>query len=296
MGATTHPTVTITIAKHHGLGNDFLVAFDVDLPDGLADDPDKLAELARRLCDRRRGVGADGLLIAWQGSDENVDATMTLHNADGTVAEMSGNGIRCFVQAVAMRRGSTIVEQEWRIATDAGLRTVGVRPIDDVTIEASVDMGDIVAIDAPTNWAELGCHPDRPVLHVSTGNPHSVVGVDDVAAVDLAALGAKVPQVNLEIVEPGDEPTSVRMRVHERGAGITEACGTGACATAWAARCWGLVPASAREITVVMDGGSARVRLDHPSTGRVTLIGPAVFIGRATVTVPLHLTTSELPT
>ena len=95
-----------------------------------------------------------------------------------------------------------------------------------------------------------------------------------------------VPYVNLEIVEPGPEPDAITMRVHERGAGITEACGTGACASAWAAHEWGLVPASASEIVVHMDGGDARVRLHQPSAGRVTLVGPAQYI--ATVEVSVH--------
>ena len=91
-------------------------------------------------------------------------------------------------------------------------------------------MGDGRALAEPAGWETLGCHPDRPVAHLSLGNPHSVVGVDDVAAVDLLELGAKVPDVNLEIIEPGPEANAVTMRVHERGAGITAACGTGACA------------------------------------------------------------------
>ena len=91
--------------------------------------------------------------------------------------------------------------------------------------------------------------------------------------------------MNLEIVEPGPEVHGITMRVHERGAGITEACGTGACASAWAASAWGLVPASTAEILVHMDGGDARVRMHHPSPGRVTLVGPAQCIATITVEV-----------
>jgi diaminopimelate epimerase len=123
------------------------------------------------------------------------------------------------------------------------------------------------------------------VVHLSLGNPHSVVGVDDVGVVDLLGLGQIVPYVNLEIIEPGPEVDAITMRVHERGAGITEACGTGACAAAWAARQWGLVPAAAEEILVHMDGGDAKVRMHHPSEGRVTLVGPAQFIAEITVEV-----------
>ena len=102
-------------------------------------------------------------------------------------------------------------------------------PTDDPdTIEASVAMGAVEPLGEPSGWNELGCHPDRPVAHLSVGNPHSVVGVDEVGAVDLVHLGSLVPHINLEIVEPGPEPNAITMRVHERGAGVTEACGTGA--------------------------------------------------------------------
>jgi diaminopimelate epimerase len=118
---------------------------------------------------------------------------------------------------------------------------------------------------------------------VSLGNPHSVVGVEEVAIVDLGHLGSLVPHVNLEIIEPGPGSNAITMRVHERGAGITRACGTGACAAADAAISWGLVPKSTEEVVVHMDGGVARVRIsdDH----RATLTGPTEYI--ATITVPV---------
>lgn len=266
---------TITLTKHHGLGNDFLVAFHPDVAVvGLAD-------LARRVCDRRRGVGADGLLVA--ESEPGYAARMWLYNADGSRAEMSGNGIRCFAQALAMRRGDL---DDQRILTDAGERLVRLTATGAAdTIEASVDMGPVEPIGQPADWAALGCHPDRPVAHLSVGNPHSVVGVDDVEVVDLAALGAKVPTVNLEIVEPGEQQHVIRMRVHERGAGITEACGTGACASAHAAASWGLATPRDGKLTVRMDGGSATVELDAPAPGRVTLTGPATFVATIEIEV-----------
>jgi diaminopimelate epimerase len=96
-----------------------------------------------------------------------------------------------------------------------------------------------------------------------------------------------VPLVILDLVEPGPEPHAITLRVHERGAGVTEACGTGACASAWAAAAWRLVPAGVEEIVVHMDGGDARVRLNDPEPGHVTLIGPAVHV--AAVVVELEL-------
>jgi diaminopimelate epimerase len=120
---------------------------------------------------------------------------------------------------------------------------------------------------------------------VSLGNPHSVVGVGagDVALVDLARLGALVPHVNLEIIEPGPGSNAITMRVHERGAGITRACGTGACAAASAAIQWGFVSEVSEQVVVHMDGGIARVHI--ADDGRATLIGPAQFI--ASITVPV---------
>ena len=268
----------ISITKHHGLGNDFLVC---DTAQMTADAP--WPELARRWCDRRRGVGADGLLLLTVIDD--LELSMVLYNADGSRAEMSGNGIRCLAQAAfgAQRRTEAVT---YSVHTDAGLRTVVVEPVDAVTVQASVSMGEVSDLDEPHGWAAIGADPMRPVLHLSTGNPHTVVGVDDVRAVDLLTLGLQVPQINLEIIEPGPEPSAITMRVHERGAGITEACGTGACVSAWAAVHWGLAFPVDGEIVVHMDGGDARVRLHEPEHGHVTLVGPAVLIAHLQIEAP----------
>jgi diaminopimelate epimerase len=259
----------VTLAKHHGLGNDFLVLHsppETDLP-----------ALAKKVCDRRRGIGADGLLIV--EDEDGFDARMTLYNADGSRAEMSGNGIRCFAQSVARRRESL---QSLNILTDAGARTVELWATDDPdTLHASVSMGAAMPLPVPKNWHALELDPGRPVLHLSLGNPHSVVATDDVFAVDLAEAGALVPHLNLELIHAGPESDAITMRVHERGAGITEACGTGATAAAYAAAQWGLVAPGIREITVHMDGGDAKVRLGD----ELTLIGPTTYIATATVEV-----------
>lgn len=265
---------TLELTKHHGLGNDFLVVFHPHVDD--------LPGLARRLCDRRTGIGADGLLIGH--SADGYAAEMVLYNADGSRAEMSGNGIRCFAQALAGRRGDL---EPQRISTDAGDRVVHLTATDDpATISARVEMGVVGVIDEPDSWATLGCHPDRPVSHLTMGNPHSVVGVDEVAVVDLADLGSKIPQVNLEIIEPGPELNGITMRVHERGAGITQACGTGACAAAYASKQWGLVKADADEILVHMDGGTASVSFDVDAPTRAVLTGPATLIAKIEVPIP----------
>ncbi len=259
----------LSLTKHHGLGNDFLVLFHPD-EHGITD----LPGLARQLCHRRTGLGADGLLVA--DTAEGYAARMTLYNADGSVAEMSGNGIRCFAQAVAARRGDLGPQL---ILTDAGDKVVTLATTEDPsTIMAQVEMGPVDELPEPEGWAAVECHPDRPVAHLSLGNPHSVVGVDEVAQVDLDDLGGRIPHVNLEIVEPGPESNAITMRVHERGAGITAACGTGACASAYAARSWGLVPPIEPEVVVHMDGGSATVAFDESTPPRAILTGPATHI------------------
>lgn len=237
------------------------------------------AQCAREWCNRKSGIGADGLLLL--GGSVGADRlTMRLFNSDGSRAEMSGNGIRCLAQAAFIRDkrqdASTYV-----VITEAGERAVEVLPQanDRDTVMASVDMGRIEQLSEPANWSAIGCDPNRPVAHISVGNPHSVVGVEDVRVVNLLEIGLKVPQINLEIIEPGPETHAITMRVHERGAGITQACGTGACASAWAAVQWGLVPKSASEVLVHMDGGDTSVRVNSPQPGRVTLVGPAQYIG-----------------
>lgn len=264
----------IIVTKHHGLGNDFLVLLHGWGAPITADD----AETARLVCDRRRGVGADGLLFLAIDPDDESHLSMVLLNADGSRAEMSGNGIRCLAQAAFQEQLRTD-HATYTVTTDAGDRRIDVFATDDpAVVYAEVDMGAVGVLAEPANWSELACDPLRPVAHLTLGNPHSVVGCDDVAAVDLAALGAVVPNVNLEIVEPGPEPHAITMRVHERGAGITDACGTGACASAWAAAQWGLVPSNATEILVHMDGGDVSVRLHQPHRGHVTLVGPASYV------------------
>ena len=283
-----HSSIKVSVTKHNGLGNDFLV---LDRREASALRNAQVAEInwpnmARSWCNRNTGVGADGLLLL--GRIDANTLTMRLYNSDGSLAEMSGNGIRCLAQAAHMADGLTS-EVEYAVTTDAGERRVVVTPRanDSLTVDASVDMGAIGTLDEPTGWAALECDPMRPVMHISVGNPHSVVGVEDVLIVPLKELGEKVPQINLEIIEPGPEVNAITMRVHERGAGITQACGTGACASAWAAVQWGLVPASASEVLVHMDGGDVQVRVNKPKAGSVMLIGPAQFMSKHAVEISL---------
>ena len=290
--------MTVRIDKYDALGNDFLV---LDLAQVASHVGSQVAgasagasaashgldwpAVARAWCSRNTGIGADGLLLLTRSND--VEARMQLLNSDGSAAEMSGNGARCFAHAL-YRADAARGERSYRLITDAGVRavTVGANSADAATdqvgdsVVASVDMGEVQRIDEPAGWSSIGAHPDRPVMHLSVGNPHTVVGVEDVGLVDLLALGRKVPQVNLEIVAPGPERNGITMRVHERGAGITQACGTGACASAWAAVSWGLVAQSGErtEVVVHMPGGDAVVMVNAPTVGRTTLTGTSRFV------------------
>ncbi|MEK7292469.1 MAG: diaminopimelate epimerase [Actinomycetota bacterium] len=271
----------VRLTKHQGLGNDFLV-LDLDQLGSQVVTELEWSRHARIWCDRSTGIGADGLLLLGRGDGDIL--TMKLFNRDGSSAEMSGNGIRCLAQAAHMRQSRTdsIV---YIVRTDAGEHRVEVTPDDQIpnSVHACVDMGVIEPIPEPNNWRFIGCDPGRPVMHVSVGNPHTVVAVEDIESVNLLELGLKVPQINLEIIEHGPEEDAITMRVHERGAGITRACGTGACASAWAAVEWGLVSAQTDEVLVHMDGGDALVRVNSPTPGRVTLIGPAEYLHDAIV-------------
>jgi diaminopimelate epimerase len=283
------------VSKFDAWGNDFLVLDVAQLRSAGVDEAGvDWQEVSCAWCNRASGVGADGLLLLERIDD--VNARMRLYNSDGSTAEMSGNGARCFAHAL-FRSDAARGERVYRLHTDAGVREVTVGEQDSTSVVATVDMGEVSTIDAPANWAAIGTHPDRPVVHVSVGNPHTVVGVDDVDSVDIGQLGRQVPQVNLEIIAPGPGRNAITMRVHERGAGITQACGTGACASAWAALRWGLVSSTTErvEVTVHMLGGDAVVTLNAPEAGRVALTGPAQYVDSydASLEAPYSVTASR---
>ncbi len=240
----------LTLTKHHGLGNDFLVLIDLDgrfTVDGV---------LARAVCDRHRGVGADGLLHV-TGGDGAADVSMVLLNADGGRAEMSGNGISCLAQAVVM--AGVVSGPAVRVATDAGVRSVELHG--DL---ATVDMGEVVV------------KPEGEALLVDVGNPHLVLRDE---GQDLEALGQSHADLNVELITAvgADE---LAMRVHERGVGITDACGTGAVASAAAGREWGLV---GDNVVVVQPGGPTGVDLSGPT---VRYSVPVVYVARIEMPCP----------
>jgi diaminopimelate epimerase len=181
---------------------------------------------------------------------------MELLNADCSPAEMSGNGLRCLVQAAVL--AGWVTGPDVTVATAAGVRHAHIE-------------GDFVRVDMGPVKVE-GDDGDDMLLNV--GNPHRVRRVPEPDAYDLAGAGAQHPDVNLEVIAAGGGDT-VKMRVHERGAGETLACGTGACAVSVAASRWGLVSGTC--VTVRQPGGDAEV--DITDTDHVQLAGPVTYIG-----------------
>jgi diaminopimelate epimerase len=242
------------LTKHQGLGNDFLVWFDLDSSAA----PD-LSVVARAACDRRRGVGADGLLhVTSPDAGAGADVAMALFNADGGRAEMSGNGIACLAQAVVLAGAAG--PDRVAVATDAGLRTVEVVSTDGARRHRMrIDVGAATIDDRVTAWDGDGVLATAAVL---VGNPHVVLRVDEIEGFPIDEVGRRICATtpggaNVEAVAPVDG--GLRMLVYERGVGVTQACGTGACAAAAAASRWGLVANGA--VRVDMTGGSSEVEV-----------------------------------
>jgi diaminopimelate epimerase len=248
----------IQLEKYQALGNDFLILVDRDASQRVDED------FVRRVCDRHRGVGADGLIRATPGTG-GADLTFELWNADGGRAEMSGNGIRCMVRAAV--EAGLVSGPEVAVDTDAGVKRVWVK---DEGI--SVDMG----------AAELGPERERTShgwrqREVEMGNPHLVLLCPDPAEVHVAELGPKLEQlrpggINVEFIAPGPGKDELKFRVWERGAGETQACGTGTCAAAAAAHSWGLV---GTHVTVHNPGGDLEVEVGDDT---LLLSGPAEHV------------------
>lgn len=265
-------TTTVAFLKGHGTGNDFVLLPDVD--DLLT----LTSELARGLCDRRTGLGADGVLRVAPAPGGGW--FMDHRNADGSHAEMCGNGIRVFGRYLI---ASSLAEPgPLAVLTRGGLRVVDVPAIGDVT----VDMGRPARSGEIRSVVPLGGSP-LPGTPVDMGNPHVVSQVADaavLAGLDLSVAPTVSPGfplgVNAEFVAITGE-RSIAMRVHERGVGETRSCGTGACAAAAAVASWAGVEGS-WEWTVDVPGG----RLMIAWTGSTLLMtGPAVILARGTVDV-----------
>jgi diaminopimelate epimerase len=251
--------------KHEGAGNDFIVVLDPD--DGL-----RLTEAqVRLLCDRRRGIGADGIIRVGPGRD-GCDLSMELRNADGGTAEMSGNGIRCLAQAAV--DAGLVSPPRFTVATGGGVRTVEYFPGESPgSARASVDMG-AVSLGPERDDGALGART------VDVGNPHLVLLYPEVDSIAIAAEGPQrqaefAEGINVEWIAVASDARGelLDLRVWERGVGETLACGTGSVAAAAAARSWGAV-APAGPVRVRNPGGTLEVVLGDTATDPAILAGP----------------------
>lgn len=266
----------IEFTKMHGAGNDFVVIDNLDRRFALG-----TAQI-RFLCDRRFGIGADGLLLLEPADSTEVDATMVYYNADGSRAEMCGNGARCFARfALARNLGSS---GSIRFTTDAGivaaetvddLYRIELTPPTDLVLERSIELKDGTA----------------QINSVNTGVPHAVRFVDDVDSVDLRAIGSEIrfhpdfapagTNVNIAQLEPDG---LVRIRTYERGVeDETLACGTGVTAVGIMAH---LTHGITLPVRVQVAGGSVLqvdFARDDDTIRNVTLTGPAAVVFRGTI-------------
>ncbi|MGZ5924142.1 MAG: diaminopimelate epimerase [Rhizomicrobium sp.] len=260
--------------KMHGLGNDFVV-FDARTQ-GCALD----TATARAVADRRFGIGCDQVIVIENGNSE-FDAVMKIQNADGGEVESCGNAARCVARLLMEETGRDTVRIDTiggaLVCSDAGSGLI------------TVDMGAPklmwnevpLAKAADTNMFHLNVDGTNHVASaVSVGNPHVVLFVDDADAAPVASLGARIethpmfPQrTNVEFVSVHRDD-KLRMRVWERGVGITSACGTGACATAVAAFRRGL---TGRKVEILLDGGTMQIEL-RESDDHVLMTGPATLV------------------
>ncbi|MPZ70365.1 MAG: diaminopimelate epimerase [Actinobacteria bacterium] len=264
-------------SKYQGIGNDFVMIADPD--DQITLDP----EMVRHLCDRRFGIGGDGVIRVAPG-DSDSELFMDYVNSDGSIGEMCGNGIRCL--ALFARAEGLTSASEIKVGTRAGVKTVTILEDGDVR----VDMGppEFDPKDIPVDWSGDPLHAkielEDAVVEaacLSMGNPHAVVFVDEPDLVPLSTIGPAIEKhamfpkgANAEFAVV-ESPERVRMRVWERGAGETLACGTGACAVAVASR---LLRDTAEVVTVVLPGGELVVEWSgSPGDGTsVFMTGPAV--------------------
>ena len=249
--------------KMHGLGNDYLYVYGVV--------PENVSELSIRLSDRHFGAGSDGMIYICPSSC--ADFKMRIFNADGSEAKMCGNGIRC-VGKYVYDKGYTD-KTKLRVETLSGIKMLDLQVLAGKVRSVTVDMG----VTEPKKDKIVDVEGERIVCTpVSVGNPHAVIFVDDIETAPLTTLGPKIERhadfpggVNVEFVQVLS-PTKLRMRVWERGSGVTMACGTGACASASAAVLKGFCRRET-PIDVVLDGGTLNIQIENDNTAMMT--GPA---------------------
>lgn len=276
----------VKFSKYHGLGNDFIL-----IDNRHSAKPIINPEQAIQMCDRHFGIGADGVIFALPGQ-EDTQYTMRIYNSDGSEPEMCGNGIRCLAKFIADLEGTEEVTKSYKIHTLAGVMI----PQLTESGEVRVDMGQpkLTAAEIPTSLAS----PEDKVVGraltigdcswsvtcVSMGNPHCITFVDEVGAIALETIGVQFehhpvfPQrTNTEFIQVV-KPDYLKMRVWERGAGITLACGTGACASVVAGV---LNQKCDRSCTVELPGGCLQIEWSA-TDNKVYMTGSAtkVFTGK----------------
>jgi diaminopimelate epimerase len=281
--------IDVKFVKMHGLGNDFVVVNNLEekLPE------DRLPDLARKWCDRHFGVGADGLILVDPSRVANF--RMRIFNPDGSEPQMCGNGIRCFAKYVYDRRMHG--ESHLKVETLAGVLelklTVNAKKVEQVRVDMGEPILDRKRIPmrgegpSPVIGEKLQAAGRKfDITGVSMGNPHCVIFVENVEQFPVEKIGPEIethklfPQrTNVEFVETINRET-LKMRVWERGAGITLACGTGACASAVASSLNGL---TGRSVTVRLPGGD--LLIEWIGDNRVYMTGPAeeAFEGELTL-------------
>ncbi len=277
--AAARPASLRPFTKMHGLGNDFVVIYARERPFPLDE------AKARAITDRRTGIGCDQLLILERpaGARGLADVFMRIRNNDGGEVSACGNGARCVADYVMRETGrDTIVIETAAGMLDASLATNGPRGERRVTVDmgpARLDWREIPLAEAQdTNHLPLTLGPLKDPVAVSMGNPHAVFFVDNAESVDVAALGPVLERhslfperANIEVVQVLS-PERLRMRVWERGVGVTQACGTGACAAVVAAARRGV---TGRHATVVLDGGE--LEIEWLQDGHVLMTGPVAI-------------------
>jgi len=271
--------------KMHGLGNDFIIMPGKDLQ---RDDPGKAAML---LCDRHRGIGADGLLLFY--GDTAADIAMRLFNSDGSEAEMCGNGIRCLAKYLYDRK--IVDETIFEVGTGAGIMKVVIHPIRGKAWEVEVNMGrprflgrEIPVAGSPDRECrnenlQVGAKT-YTITAVNMGNPHCIIFTDSFESLRLKEEGPAIEshpffpaKTNVEFVKV-HSPSLLEVKVWERGAGETLACGTGACASLVASH---LTGRSGRSADIRLPGGS--LKITWTEMGDVLMRGPAVEVFRGSL-------------
>jgi diaminopimelate epimerase len=269
---------TIHFIKMHGVGNDYIF---VDTSRYPIEHPEEVSIAWSRY---HFGIGSDGLVLIGRPDTPDADFTMRIFNADGSEGLMCGNASRCIGKYV-YERGLTD-KRHIRLLTASGIKMLDLKVSDDGTVESvTVDML------APVLEDELLFLPEGETLpegvFVSMGNPHYVIFVDDIDAVDVAREGSRLEhhsrfpeRCNIDFAQVRED--GIRVRVWERGSGITMACGTGACATAVAAAITGR---SGRQSHIIMDGGTLDIDW-REANGHVYLSGPAAIAFEGTAELP----------